>query len=232
MGRDGHSITVETTVSSDSEVNQTVTGEDDETSAVVYQRTCEEARKTIDQQLAWNREIDDKAARLLRINVALAALVITGLSLGMQYLSINGTTEAPKQVLGATMNPYFTLGSILFVTSTAIAGITYTKSSLKVGLDSGSIDKIIDDEHSTEGFYRQLAAGYRNWAKHNSRIVTRNGRYTSLSVLSLVYSVVFVLIGITRELNFGMFWTLFGIGLLFFVTITFHQKPSRHFKTQ
>ena len=172
MRRSGHSVTVETTVSSHSDVDRTVTGSDNETSAAVYKRTCEEARKTIDQQIAWNREIDDKAARVLRINVALAALVITGLSLGVQYLSMNGTAEAPQQVLSTTMNPYFTVGSVLFVTSTAIAGITYAKSSLRVGLNSSSIDKIVDGGLSTEEFYCQLAIGYKNWAKHNCRILT------------------------------------------------------------
>lgn len=225
MAREGALVTIETAVSSDDQNDAVVVELQDSRSVAVYQRACEEARETLNQQIAWNREIDDKAARLLRINVALAVLVVTALSLGLQYVPMDGTGRPQRALHGAT-NWYVAAGTVLFVTSTALAGATYTKSSLKVGLKSDGIGQAVGSKSSVEEFYRELALGYESWGDHNRTVVNRNGTYVSVAITLLVYSVVFFLVGVTSELGFSGPWTIFGALLLLLVTVTILQGPG------
>lgn len=226
MVQAGSSVTIETTVNGDGQDGLAVDLQDNP-SVAVYRRACEEARETIDQQIAWNREIDDKAARLLRINVALAALVVTALSLGLQYVPTDGGAGPPQRAFHGAMNWYFAAGTALFVTSTALAGATYTMSSLKVGLQFDGIDGTTESELPVEEFYRELALGYEGWADHNRRVVNRNGTFVSGAILSLVYSVVFFVVGVTNELGFGGLWKAFGALVLLFITIAVRQNSGR-----
>lgn len=226
MEQAGSSVTIETTVSGDAGEDAVAVELQDSPSVAVYRRACGEARETIDQQIAWNREIDDKAARLLRINVALAALVVTALSLGLQYAPTDGSGP-PQQVFQGAMNWYFAGGTALFVTSTALAGATYTMSSLKVGLQFDGFDETTDSELPVEEFYRELAMGYKAWVDHNRSVVNRNGTYVSFAIVLLVYSVVFFVVGVTNELGFGGIWRPFGLLLLLLVTMLVLKKSGR-----
>lgn len=106
--------------------------ENDDIDIVVLAR--EEAHRTVDNQIQTLNDIDTKAARLLRINLVLLSVILTGFSITLNLQSPPDNRAAPLHLVDL-VDVYTVTGLVLLLLPTAVAGITYTASNLRIGMN-------------------------------------------------------------------------------------------------
>lgn len=146
-----------------------------------------EARETIDQQIAWVNGIDDKAMRTLRFNV----LILGGLISGVSVLLDRNIIDKLEEVT----DPFLVTGVLALVGSTALAALTYTASSMKVGLSSDDIQSVHKGDLSEKEYHDKLMTSYEQWIHANRRTIALNSDLVTFTILLLVYGTVFTVLG-------------------------------------
>jgi hypothetical protein len=232
MAGDDTQVSIETTVSpGPDDESLTVTVQDP--TVATYMHAAEETRKTINHQIQWNAEIDDKAARLLRINIALATIVVTLLSVLLQYASDSTATPSGLFTVGGVPKWFLIAGSFCFAVSTLMAGVTYTRSKLFAGIKSDDVQAAIDDDLDLVDFYEKLAKGYKKWEKINRHRVERNGKYLTVSITFVLYAL--VLLGGGLAAGFGLDISAPTLAVVLVVGVTYavrYQPPNQQFNTE
>ncbi|GAB3667342.1 hypothetical protein [Halopiger thermotolerans] len=153
-------------------------GADPETRALAL----EEARTTFDYQVERLREIDAKAIEILKANLLIIGVFVTG-------LSVVGQTEIDVQ---AFVNPHTVSGAVLMLVSTAIAGVTYTTSNLRGGVGRDALETALSDA----AFAERLVRSYGEWIEYNAAVTAVNDVLVTITVLLIVDSFVYVVVGI------------------------------------
>lgn len=147
----------------------------------------EEARTALDHQIRTLDDIDTKASKILRLNVALLSILLMGASVLAKSPNY-GTTEllTPLSLAG--------VGSLLV--STAFAGLTYTSSEFQAGLGPEDLRTVLDGEYDDEQFHEALVASYAEWIAFNDATNVRNEPLITLTIASAVYAVTFLTLGV------------------------------------
>lgn len=187
--------------------NRSSLGGDDspgETNAVPVAR--EELRTTFEYQVQRLREIDGKAIELLKANLLLIGLVVTAGSILVQ-------TDID---VAAFVNPFTIAGGVLLLLSTGLAGVTYTSSNLRGGLDADAVEAAIADEGDGE-FQERLLRSYARWIDYNARMTAVNDILVTVTVLLVVVAFVYVLAGVV--VGFAPVPTAAVIGLFLALTL-------------
>jgi hypothetical protein len=78
-----------------------------------------EARATIDEQTSTLADIDEKAIQIFRVNLILAGVLVSGVSIAVQSDSASAAT---------LLNSFTRFGAVLLFVSTVLAAVTYTSS--------------------------------------------------------------------------------------------------------
>ncbi|WP_232745108.1 hypothetical protein [Halorubrum aethiopicum] len=161
----------------------------------------EELRTTFTYQVERLREIDTKAIEILKANLVLIGIVVTGGSIVVQ-------TEFD---LGGFLNPFTLAGGVLLLVSTGLAAVTYTASDLRGGLSIADVDAVIAAEHrrtrSEEsggdgvrdrppGFDERLLRSYAEWIDYNARVTAVNDLLATVTVLLVFLAFVYVVAGV------------------------------------
>lgn len=149
-------------------------------------RAIEEARRTIDYQHRTLADIDTKASRLLRINLLVVGLLLTGVSISA------GRSSPP---LGAFLNGFTFLGIASLLASTILAGITYTATTLRIGVDADTVRQILSEDLSDGQIDRGLAKSYANWIEGNRRESRTNARFVSATIATATYGITLLVAG-------------------------------------
>lgn len=137
----------------------------------------EEAQRTVDQQVATLNDIDTKASRILRINIVLLGLLVTGIS----YVS-----QADGVAVAAFDNPYFVGGVGGVVVSSALAGLTYSASEVDGGVGADNVATTLDSGVQSELFSEYLLQNYAMRVNFNRSTNVRNAPLITATILSLV----------------------------------------------
>lgn len=174
-------------------------GESDESSAIEDEFdldivALEEARRTIDKQNEVLNNIDDKAARILRINLVIVGLLTTGLSISIG----DGTSQSDsvRELLPDILNIYTELGMLSLLLSTALAALTYTASASRIGLTGGGLKKMIfEGDAPDRKRLRGLIDSYSTWIERNYRTNAYNAPLATATLLLLVYAVTLLVLG-------------------------------------
>ncbi len=150
--------------------------------------TREEMRTTFQYQVERLQEIDSKAVEILKANLLLIGILVTAGSILIQ-------TEFEA---AAFFNPFTTTGGLLLFVSTALAGVTYTASNLRGGLDTDAVERAVaDHEHeSDEAFERRLLRSYGRWIEYNAQVTAVNDILITATVLLVVVSFAYVIAGV------------------------------------
>lgn len=157
--------------------------------------TREELRTTFDYQVERLREIDNKAIEILKANLLLIGIVVTGGSIIVQ-------TDLD---LGAFLNPFTVVGGLLLLASTGLAAVTYTASDLRGGLDLRAVDAVIAAERgegsrvggdSEPEFDERLLRSYAEWIDYNARVTAVNDLLATVTVLLIFVAFVYVIAGV------------------------------------
>lgn len=149
-----------------------------------FELTREELQRTFEYQVQRLREIDAKAIEILKANLLLFGLVVTGGSIFVQ----TAITIEPF------LNAFILVGVGLLLVSTALAGITYTSSNLRGGLDAADIEHAIDAQHERHSaeFREQLLRSYAQWIEYNARMTAVNDMFATVTVLLVIVAFVYV----------------------------------------
>lgn len=177
----------------------------------------EEGRRTIDKQNEILNNIDDKAARILRINLVIVGLLLTGLSVATGTGSETGPVE---QLLPSAVNTYTELGLFMLLLSTGVAALTYTASALRIGVTGGSLRRIVfEGDTSDRKRLRGLTRSYSKWIEQNYRTNAYNAPLATLTLIFLVYAVVLLTLGGIETIR-AVRWYENAVALLFIAIYT------------
>ena len=178
----------------------------------VFELTHEEVRTTFEFQVQRLQEIDGKAIEILKANLLLIGIVVTGGSILIQ-------TDLE---LGQFLNPFTVTGGILLLASTGLAAVTYTASNLRGGVESEAIEAAIRSE-DTAAFENQLLRSYGRWIEYNTRVTAVNDLLATVTVLLVFVAFVYVVCGVVVAAagwSTAMMLALFiGITLLMFAFV-------------
>jgi hypothetical protein len=178
----------------------------------------EEGRRTIDKQNEILNNIDDKAARILRINLVIVGLILTGLSIAT---GAGRQTEPVQQLLLDTINIYTQLGLLALLLSTGVAALTYSASALRIGVSGESLRRIVfEGDIPDRKRLRGLTRSYSNWIEQNYRTNAYNAPLATLTLSCLVYAVVLFTLGGIETIR-GVLWYENAVALIFIVIFTF-----------
>lgn len=153
----------------------------------------EEGRRTIDKQNEILNNIDDKAARILRVNLVIVGLILTGLSIAT---GTGSQTDLVQVILPDVINIYTELGLLALLLSTGVAALTYTASALRIGVTGESLRKIVFEGNTPDRKrLRGLTRSYSKWIEQNYRTNAYNAPLATLTLTFLVYAVVLLTLG-------------------------------------
>lgn len=175
--------------------------------SAVYDLTREELRTTFEYQVQRLREIDGKAIEILKANLLLIGIVVTGGSILVQ-------TDFG---LAPFLNPFTVFGAILLLVSTGLAAVTYTASNLRGGLDAEAVEAAVassESEGNGEEFERRLLRSYAQWIEYNARVTAVNDILVTVTVLLVFVAFVYVAVGIPAAALGGtppVMWAAFGV---------------------
>lgn len=153
----------------------------------------EEARRTLDAQLATLDDLDAKALSVFRLNVALVSLLVSVFSVAA------GTDLADPAPL---LNEITGLGLVLFALSAAIAGVTYTTSGRLVGVSPAAFPPA--RSQSAREYTERLLESYGEWIRANERANRRLALLVTLAILGTVGGVLAICVGSFAALTGGV----------------------------
>lgn len=193
----------------------------------------EEAHRTIDNQARTLGEIDQKAARLLRINLILLGIILTGLS-----IAVNGGRASPEAgtqnsaVVNASdlLNLYTTAGLVLLFGSTIVAGLTYTASHLRIGMSGPNLMDALWNDYSDKENLEGMIESYSRWIRQNYRTNALNAPLGTLTILLLIYAMGGLGLGVVEAINGRTpLWLLIAV-LLVLAVVTYLAGIIGQFK--
>ncbi|MBP1921256.1 hypothetical protein J2751_000239 [Halorubrum alkaliphilum] len=177
---------------------------DDRPGSAAFDVTHEELRVTFDYQVGRLQEIDTKAIEILKANLLLIGLVVTGGSILVQ-------TDLE---IAAFINPFTVVGGLLLLASTGLAAVTYTASDIRGGLDADAIEAIVSPpsrsigeertdhgdndivDHDAVDLNERLLRSYAEWIEYNARVTAVNDLLATVTVVSVFVAFVYVIAGV------------------------------------
>lgn len=176
----------------------------------------EEAQRTLDKQIENINDIDTKAAKILRLNLVLIGILLSGVSI---IATTNGSNE-PIGSASELLNLYTLIGTGSLLISTILAAFTYTAASQRGGMSGRDIQKMINNDYSPQQNYRGIVESYSNWLQYNFRINTRSVPLATGMLLFLIYGILLISAGSLHALVVDLGYGGFVILILLFILIT------------
>lgn len=148
----------------------------------------EEARQTIEEQSATLSDIDEKAIQIFRINLVVASILVTGLSIAVSAENV------PAHTL---ITSYTATGSILLFSSIILSATTYTSTSEKIGIAKSAIDEsILNQRYDYDLIEEEIALKYGQMIRYNFRKNASNALLFTLTLMVAVGAICYLTIGI------------------------------------
>lgn len=155
--------------------------------------TLSEARETLNRQLDVQSDIDDKAARTLRINTILIGIVFSGVSF---LLDASIVREG-----GRIFNDFTVAGLVFLLGSTAFAALTYSASDAVVGISREDVEVLIDGDFSEVANKEGLAISFGEWIEFNSETIDIDAFYFTSTTTLLMWALSFLSLGIADAIS-------------------------------
>ncbi|ELZ12472.1 hypothetical protein C478_10361 [Natrinema thermotolerans DSM 11552] len=173
------------------DAEESAAGERDDLDRETLELAREELRSTFDYQVARVQEIDEKAIEILKANLLLVGLVVTGGSIVVQ------TTID----IALFVNVFTIASALLLLISTGLAGVTYTASNLRGGIDGDAVEAALataraDPAADADRFEVRLLRSYGRWIEYNARVTAVNDMFATITVLMVIAAFVYAVAGI------------------------------------
>lgn len=178
-------------------------GNDGDDGGVKVDRLCTiqtRAQRTLDQQVRWIRAIDRKSMRILRFNFVIIGVLLTGFSIVTDFGTAGNVAIEQQQYTSKFINDYTKAGSGSLLLSTVCAGLTYTASTMQLGIGSGLIEDIRDRDYNEPGYHEELIRYYADWIDENDGKLSKNAFLITLTTWLAIYGVVTLALGVASPL--------------------------------
>ena len=156
-----------------------------------------EARETVDAQRRTLDDIDTKASRILRLNIAMIGILVSVLSIVTQ---LGSNSDARVSNIDPFLNIYTEIGIGALVLSTAFAAMTYTASELDVGVSSENITDLLRADFSNKETEELLLKNYIMRINFNRSTNVRNIPLIQMTIILVVLAIVSFVLGIYKGL--------------------------------
>jgi len=152
----------------------------------------EEAHRTVDNQINTLDGIDEKAAKILRVNLVLIGVVLTG-------VSVTATNQGLGEAVGslqALLNWYFVAGVAAIIASTSLAAFTYTATTKRAGMSGRDIDNLLSNEYTPKQNLEGIVESYSTWMEYNFKTNTKTAPLGTGILVLLIYGLVLLSVGV------------------------------------
>lgn len=161
-------------------------------SGLVY----DELRRTVDYQVVWQRDIDDKATRTIRFNALVLGVVVPVFSFAVRF--------GPVGSVEALYNLHVAAGLVALLASAALAGVTYTGSDLDVGISPRDVEVLRRRALADREVHDALVESYARWIRSNRRTLFVNSTSASVTMLLTVSALVLLALGMLQAATDGV----------------------------
>lgn len=146
----------------------------------------EEAHRTIDNQIETLDDIDNKAAKIMRLNLILLGVLLTGISV----VASNNPSNEFILSTASVLNIYSISGLVCILISTVLAAFTYTATSQRAGMSGRDIANMTSNHYTPIENYRGLVESYSRWMQYNFKVNTRSAPLGTGMLLFLIYGII------------------------------------------
>jgi len=154
-----------------------------------------EARKTVDAQRETLDDIDTKASKILRLNVALIGILVSVVSLAIQFAP---NSESGIGRIEPFVSVYTEVGIAALVLSTAFAAVTYTASEVEVGVSSENLTNLLRADFSQSESEELLVKNYIMQINFNRSTNVRNIPLFQLTMVFAILAIISLVLGLYR----------------------------------
>lgn len=166
-----------------------VRSEDQEPEVEVLRKSYEEACSVLDYQIKILDDIDDKAARTVRVTIILLGAVVGAASFG----DTSGVSLS---------NPYLMWGNFYLIVSVILGVKTYNVSDPYLGTNPSDLDKLVNDTDGESDMLEfLLREGYQDWITKNEYLNAKNGMYLDLTHVTLAIALILLTLGFTHQVT-------------------------------
>ncbi|WP_276300331.1 hypothetical protein [Halorussus lipolyticus] len=170
-----------------------------------------EARETIAEQTAKLSDINEKAVQIFRLNIVVVGILISGISLSIRSEVVTAS---------ALSNPFIEFGVGLLFSSIVFASVTYTSTRGEIGVNPDDVtDRILEDRFDYDLVEEGLAEAYATWIQENYRANTKNALLFTLTLLTTVTGICYLLLGAVEVYTAPLPWHTNLWGLTLFVLL-------------
>jgi len=145
----------------------------------------EEARTTLDTQLAALDDIDRKAHAVFRLDIALVGVLLSALS---AVAALDGVA------VSALTNAGTAVGVAAFVGSAVAAGVTYVTGGHHIGASPAGLRRA--EDLSEAAYLAWLVDGYADWIRANERANERKALLVTIAILAAVGGTIALGVGV------------------------------------
>jgi hypothetical protein len=171
----------------------------------------EEARETIEEQIAILDDLDEKAIQMFRVNIVVASILVSGISIAV-------STETTTMTM--LLTPYTQAGAVFLFISTILAATTYTSTSERIGISSRDVrETIMNQRYDYDLIEEEIALEYANWIRYNYERNTANALLFTLTLISAVGALIYVVIGVIDVFTHGVITPYINLVVLIFFVL-------------
>jgi hypothetical protein len=146
--------------------------------------------------------------KILRVNVILIGLALTAVT-----FVANSPDTAGR--LTDLINGYSIAGVALLLLSTALAALTYSASTFRGGMSGDDVRRLVEmDEYTDRQVLEGIVLSYANWIEFNDSTNLQNTVYITTTVLTLVYALVALALGVVAATGVTIPWYWSGVLLV------------------
>ena len=165
-----------------------------------------EAHRTVDFQTSAINDVDNKASKLLRLNILLLGLIVSALSIATQLVPASpdsgDTGRMTALSLASLVNDYMVAGIAMLIFSIVFAALTYSTTDLDIGVGRDNLSTLIGADFDRADPNELLVKNYISRINWN--------RSASLRLLPLISSTIVLSISSLVLFSLGVHDLVFG----------------------
>lgn len=177
-----------------------------------------EANLTVERQLDTLADIDDKASRMLRLNLLTVGVILSALSIASQ---LDGGARTGLTVIGGFRNVYVEVGVASLVLSSALAAITYSASENDGGVSAENVTRLLRTDLPLEDAEVLLVKNYVARINFNRSSNVRNIPLITGTIVLAVVGVILLTLGVYQATVRPVPWWLATAAIAMTSTVVF-----------
>jgi hypothetical protein len=152
----------------------------------VAEKLRQVTQRTVDNQIRSRNNVNAKALRTLRHNVLLTGVLLTALSF---------VAKSPKVTVVDFLNGYVGVGVTALLLSSCSAALTYGRTDVAVGIESGDVADVLELDLTNEQFQEVVVKSYATWMESNAESHAKKAFFANLTVAFLVVAIAYLSLG-------------------------------------